>query len=193
MPSPFENSLAGTLAPMLFAFAIFSLGVLNFTRTYKVIVDEIFTLLAAFSIFAAALLVDSILDKQSLNFYERVNYLGLGYISFCIIVGMITISVPLLYLVKIRRGTFRWRLSFLSFLSFVGAGVSVMAKMLTLTNSHLWAIFHVCLFCSKHSRGRAEPVTSAGRRQWLARIARASRRRRQRAVSGPSERSRPNG
>ena len=167
MPSPLEYSLPGTLAPMLFAFAIFSLGALNFTRSYMVIVDEIFALLAAFCIFAAALLVDSMLDKQSVSFETRLGYLGWGYTAFCVVIGMITISIPILYLVKANRGKFRWRFSYISF---GGAGVSVMAKMLTQTANQLTMILMSVFFAASIASvvmNRGEQVHEAFARLWL--------------------------
>lgn len=124
-----EFRLALALAPMLFTIATFSLAAAaTFTQKEKTIADELLSLLAGFSIFAAALLADSALDKLKIPFNERLTFLGGGYISFCVVMSFMTAFVPILYEARQSTGEFIFDRSFIYF---IAAGLCVFGKMMT--------------------------------------------------------------
>lgn len=133
-----EVRLAMTLAPMLVTVATFSLAAANAFTVPGNIVDELLSVLAAFCIFASALLTDSALDKESLSFRDRLTFLGGGYFCFCLVVGVMTAFTPLLY--EARRttaGAFIWDKSFILFFA---AGTSVFLKMMTHKDHQWWTV-----------------------------------------------------
>ena len=131
--------LATTLAPMLLTVATFALGAASFvTNPENTLVDELLSLLSSFCVFSSALLIDSALDKQSLNFVTRLTFLNGGYVCFCIVVGAMTTIIPILY--EARRsgaGVFGWHKSFILF---IAAGASVFLKMMTHKDRQGWTV-----------------------------------------------------
>src|SRR5262249_53232480 len=103
--------------------------------------------LAAGCVLAASGIIDSALDKLSLNWSERIKLLGLGYFLFCIVVAGMTFVIPLLY--EAKRGKpedlhFQWHQ-----LWFAGTGVCVILKLMSRKNSHIFTAGIVVLyFCS---------------------------------------------
>jgi hypothetical protein len=141
-----ELRLATTLSPMLLTIAVFALSATAaITDSSKTIVDELLSMLAAICIFAAALLVDSALDKLKLDLAERVNFLGRGYLAFCFVVGVMTAFVPILYEAKkAGSGAFGWSISFVPFF---GAGISVFSKMMSHKDGGWWTVAMLGFFC----------------------------------------------
>lgn len=96
-----ELRLATTLAPMLLAVSIFSLTLVERTaapaNTY---VDEILSLLSTICILGATMVADSALDKVNLSYNDRFRFLGGGYLLFCVVTGVITMTIPLIYISK---------------------------------------------------------------------------------------------
>jgi hypothetical protein len=141
-----ELRLATTLAPMQLAIAVFSLGASSFVPNAKfTIIDELLFTLASFCIFSAALLIDSALDKHSLDFSKRLSFLSGGYVSFCLVVAVLGASVPLLYEAK-KAGSnpFGWHISFIPF---IGAGLSVFLKMMTFRDRNAYTVCMI-IFCA---------------------------------------------
>ncbi len=96
-----ELRLATTLAPMLLTVSIFSLTLVGITqKPDTTILDEVLCLLSLFCILSAALVADSALDKANLDFLNRTRFLGGGYVLFCIVAGVMSFVVPLLYIAK---------------------------------------------------------------------------------------------
>src|ERR1051325_6996303 len=114
-----ELRLTTTLAPMLLAIATFSLIIVGQEQHPQVsIVDELFSCLGAICLLAAALVADSALDKQAVGLFDRVKLMGGGYLFFCLIVGMMSAAIPVLYSAK-RAGAagIMWHQSFLWFIA----------------------------------------------------------------------------
>jgi hypothetical protein len=140
-----EIRMATTLAPMLLTVSVFALSAASLVaKPQATIVDELLDVLAAFSIFAAALLVDSTLDKLSLSFTDRLRFLGGGFFAFSFVVGTMTTFVPILYLAKNHgNSAFGWEPRFIIFLF---AGGSVFLKMMTLQEDKHIALAGMFLF-----------------------------------------------
>jgi hypothetical protein len=100
-----ELRLASTLAPMLLTVAIFSLTLVgNIATSNGTIVDEVLCLLSAACILGAAMVADSALDMADLSFANRFQFLGGGYFLFCVVAGVISFVIPLLYVFKSHNG-----------------------------------------------------------------------------------------
>jgi hypothetical protein len=141
-----EFRLATTLAPMLLTVVVFCLTAVNIvTKPASTIVDEMLSLIAAFCIFAAALLVDFILDKLKIATTDRVSFLNYGYISFCVVVMLTTITVPTLYLAK-QSGDSIFSPSIVSMLYFTGAGLCVFGKMMVLYDKNTFVVGMVIFY-----------------------------------------------
>jgi hypothetical protein len=146
-----ELRLATTLAPMLLTVAIFSLSSMTLvSKPAMTWVDELLSLIAAFSIFAAALIIDFALDHQQLSSEERLKFLGGGYLFFCIVVGIMTAAVFILYSavqvqsVEGKPVAFGWQKSFIPFF---GAGISVSLKMMWFRDRNIF-FFAMLIFYS---------------------------------------------
>jgi hypothetical protein len=140
-----EIRMATTLAPMLLTVSVFALSAASLVaKPQATIVDELLDVLAAFSIFAAALLVDSTLDKLSLSFTDRLRFLGGGFFAFSSVVATMTTFVPILYLAKTHgNSAFGWDPRFIIFFF---AGASVFLKMMTLQEDKHIALAGMFLF-----------------------------------------------
>ena len=121
---------------MLLTIAIFSLTVMGLVQDPKhSSVDEIFGFLGAGCLLAAAIITGSALDVQGLTLFDRVTFLGGGYLAFSLIVGGMTAGIPMLYLAnQAIPNPWVWDRSFVIF---VAAGASVAAKLLTLEDRQL--------------------------------------------------------
>src|SRR4051794_20807342 len=140
-----ELRLATTLSPMLLTIAVFALSATAaIPNSSQTIVDELLSMLAAICIFAAALLIDSALDKLQLDLGERVGFLGNGYLTFSFVVGVMTAFVPILYEAKKAPGAFGWSTGFVPFL---GAGISVFLKMMSNKDRGAWTVAMLIFFC----------------------------------------------
>jgi hypothetical protein len=97
-PDPFKVSLAEAMAPLLFAVATFSLTLLretaNPTRTCT---DEIFAVLSGVCLLGSSTSADAALDEYKFTTWERLKFLNLGYLLFCLAIGTLTAAVPILY------------------------------------------------------------------------------------------------
>ena len=142
-----ELRLATTLAPMLLTLAVFALGgVTVIAAPDKTIVDELLSLLAAFCIFAAALLVDSALDKIAINWIDRLRFLGGGYLCFCLVVGAMTTMTPILYEFETKRiglANFTWEANDIPFAL---AGASVFLKMISYRDRQVWTALMIVFY-----------------------------------------------
>jgi len=128
--------LATTLAPMLLTVATFALGAASIVPSpSNTIIDEMLSVVAAFSIFSAALLVDSALDKQKISSLDRLSFLGGGYVCFCGVVAAMTAAVPILYEARCTTAPFGWHVSFVAYL---GAGASVFLKLMTYQDKNVF-------------------------------------------------------
>lgn len=134
-----ELRLATTLSPMLLTVAIFSLTATSaISNAPSSIVDELLSVLASFCIFSAALLIDSALDKLSLSFFDRLTFLGGGYLLFCIAVGAMTAIVPIFYEAKkLGLGSFGWQSTFIPF---IAAGLFVLLKLMTFKDKSAFTV-----------------------------------------------------
>jgi hypothetical protein len=141
-----ELRLVTTLAPMLLTIAVFALSATAaITDASKTIVDELLSSLAAICIFAAALLVDSALDKWELGVRQRIYFLGNGYLAFCFVVGIMTAFVPILYEAK-NAGSYAFGWWDLRFFVFGGAGIAVFSKMMINKDRGAWMAVMLGLF-----------------------------------------------
>jgi hypothetical protein len=124
--------LATTLAPMLLGVAVFALTAASLVPTPTgTITDELLSLLAAFCIFSAALLIDSSLDNLQITTIERCTFLNGGYVCFCLVVGSLTAAVPILYSAVQSQFQHEAFGPNRNFLFFGGAGLCVFLKMMT--------------------------------------------------------------
>lgn len=131
-----ELRLITTLAPMLFAVAVFALGAsAAIPGPPNPRFDGMLSILAAFCIFSTALIVDSALDKVTLDFEKRLHFLGNGYLAFCVVNGIMTLIVPSLYVTK-EVGFYGLDRHFIAFCL---AGISVFFKMMIREDNGFWA------------------------------------------------------
>lgn len=123
-----ELRLAPTLAPMLLTVAIFSLTLVSNIATPELtIVDEVLCLLSVACILGAAMVADSILDKADLSFFNRLEFLGGGYFLFCVVAGVISFVIPLLYVFKSHPGV---PLAIWQYIVFGSTAISVTTKLM---------------------------------------------------------------
>jgi hypothetical protein len=112
---------------MLLAISIFSLTIVgNITGPNATLVDEIFSILSAVCILAAAAVADSAMDEAEFSFADRVGLLGHGYLLFCVVAGVMTIAIPLLYIAKASPGVIPgW-----NYIIFAATGLFVAIKLM---------------------------------------------------------------
>jgi hypothetical protein len=132
-----ELRLATTLAPMLLTIATFSLTVMGLQQNpEKTIVDELFSFIGAACLLAAAVVADSALDKQDLGLFERMKFMGGGYLFFCLVVGAMSTAIPILYSAKRAGGDgITWHKSYLWFIS---VGIFVVLKLMSHKDKQVW-------------------------------------------------------
>jgi hypothetical protein len=142
----FELRLATTLAPMLLTVAVFALVSLsNVSRPDITKVDELLAIVAGISIFAAALLVDHVLDSLQVGTGERFTFLSFGYLFFCVVVGFMTAAVFVIYSsVQAQAQHVPFDLQ-KSFIPFALAGLSVSGKMMCFRDRE--GFFYAMLVC----------------------------------------------
>lgn len=141
-----EFRLATTLAPMLLTVAVFCLTAANIVaKPASTVVDEMLSGVAAFCIFAAALLIDFILDKLRIETIDRLSFLNFGYISFCFAVMLMTVAVPTLYLAK-QAGESGFTPGVVSIMYFTGAGLCVFGKMMVLDDKNAFVVGMVIFY-----------------------------------------------
>ena len=136
-----EMRLATTLAPMLFTVASLSVGAMALvTEPNKTYVDEFLLALAAFSVISVSFLLDGAMDKLALSFSERVQFLGHGYLCFSIVIGGLTIIIPIVY--QLRSSSTIGA----TFSLYIGAGVCMFGKMMTQGGNNIWLAGLVILY-----------------------------------------------
>jgi hypothetical protein len=141
----FELRLATTLAPMLLTLGALSLAGMGLMSGHRTMVDLPVAILAAGCIFAASGIIDSALDKLSLNWSDRLTLLGYGYALFCLVIGGMSFVIPLLYEAKrVQPENLRWQKHQWSF---VLTGVCVIFKLMSRKNSSIWAWGIFILYC----------------------------------------------
>jgi hypothetical protein len=129
-----ELRLIATSAPMLFAVAIFSAGVIHFVQEpTKTFVDEAFSALALLCVFAVSLLIDYALDMEGLEWNDRKTFLGRGYLFLCIVVGAASAAIPVLYDANRSPGAYRFHGYLILFIAF---GIFAFIRMMTKDNKH---------------------------------------------------------
>jgi hypothetical protein len=111
-----QKRLATGLPPMLFGVATFSATAVNvIPNPAKTLIDEFLSILAAFCVFSASILIDYALDSERKNWKERISYLGYGYFLFCCVVGFVTAFIPALYDTKRNDNVFTFHVYYLLF------------------------------------------------------------------------------
>jgi hypothetical protein len=105
----FETQMAGPLSAALITVATFSLTVMGLVSIPgQTFVDEVFMALGLSSLLSAARIIDVIFDKRALNVTDRFKLIGGGYFLFCVIVGLMSFAILLLYASKGVAGNFPW-------------------------------------------------------------------------------------
>lgn len=139
-----ELRLATVLAPMLLAISIFSLTLVgNIKDPATTIVDEIFSLLSALCILGSTTVADAIMDKAGQTPTQRFSFLGGGYFLFCLAAGVMTTSLPLLYLAKKSVISIPiWK-----YIIFSATGISVISKLMQ-HEEKIWTGVMFLLFVS---------------------------------------------
>jgi hypothetical protein len=131
---------------MLLTVSIFALtGMIHVSEPATTRIDEFFGFVAAFSIFAAALLVDYALDTKLIETGQRFKFLNFGYVSFCFAVGIMT--MPFLYAELQAQGK-GFRFIWLDWpnIPFPLAGLAVFCKMMFLKDYGIFSLLMVLFY-----------------------------------------------
>jgi hypothetical protein len=128
--------LATAMVPMLLAVAIFSLTLLVQTKTPKeTITDELFAFLSAACLLGSATIADSAMDSCKASFEDRLRFLGFGYVLFCLAIGTISATIPILYAERAGATPIaHWR-----YILFFFTGITVAVKPM-LYEENYWTV-----------------------------------------------------